>query len=129
MDRIMLLEYLEMAKRHVAQGERHIAEQTLLLAELERDGHDADEARRLLKNFEDAQRMHIEHLDRLLVKLDALGTAQGCSCPSGIFSSASRMRSILPFRISCDCSNSFKSSSSLVTSCPWLERWAIRWRC
>jgi hypothetical protein len=36
----MLLEYLAMAERHVAEGERHIGRQHKIIAELSRDGLD-----------------------------------------------------------------------------------------
>ena len=69
MDRAMLLDHLEMAKRHVAEGEVHIANQKIILAELERDGHDTVEARRLLANFLDLQELHRADLDRILSEL------------------------------------------------------------
>ncbi len=70
MDRSMLLHHLDLAKRHVAIGEKNVARQRAVVAELERDGHDASEARRLLAEFEQLQSMHIQDRDRLLKELD-----------------------------------------------------------
>jgi two-component sensor histidine kinase len=64
-DRTAVLEYFSMARRHVAIGERHIARQREIVAELERDGHDSLDAKRLLGYFEELQNMHIAHRDRL----------------------------------------------------------------
>jgi len=69
MDRAMLLSHLEEAERHVAQGQRHIADQEARIAELDRDGHDTAEARKLLANFHASQSLHVEHRDRLLTQL------------------------------------------------------------
>ena len=43
------LEQLEMAQRHVAEGEIHLSRQKALIAELDRDGHDTADARRSLR--------------------------------------------------------------------------------
>lgn len=50
-DRAMQLRHLEQAERHIADGVRHISKQERLIAKLERGGHDATEAWRLLENF------------------------------------------------------------------------------
>ena len=65
MDRALLERHLQQAYRHVAEGERHLAQQRAIVAELERNGHDAVEARRLLANFTASQQLHIEGRDRL----------------------------------------------------------------
>jgi hypothetical protein len=65
MDRRLKLQHLVQARQHVAQGEEHIARQTKLVAELERDGHDAAEARRLLARFIVLQSMHTDDCERL----------------------------------------------------------------
>jgi hypothetical protein len=44
MDRALLLQ----AERHVAEGEQHLLWQEELIAELDRDGHDTEEARVIL---------------------------------------------------------------------------------
>ena len=65
MDQQLKPRHLVQARQHVAQGEEHIAQQTRLVAELERDGHDAMPARRLLAQFIVMQSMHIEDCERL----------------------------------------------------------------
>ena len=69
MDRRLKLAYLVRARQHVAAGEEHIARQTELVAELERDKHDASEARRLLAKFIVMQSLHIDGLERLEAEL------------------------------------------------------------
>jgi hypothetical protein len=66
MDWTMAL-HQQKAEEHVAQGERHIARQREIIAELEHDGHDvaAAAARDLLRQFEELQGLHIAHRDRL----------------------------------------------------------------
>lgn len=65
MDRTVILEHLAQARRHVVQGERHIARQREIVAELERKGQDALAARDLLDSFEALQVLHIADRDRL----------------------------------------------------------------
>ena len=48
MDRNILLQHLAQTKRHIAEGEEHLAQQTLLIEKLERHGHDSEDARALL---------------------------------------------------------------------------------
>lgn len=74
MDRAMLLDHLEKARSHVAEGDSHIAKQKIILAEFQRDGHDMADARRLLDNFEDSQKAHVADLERILDELDKLGS-------------------------------------------------------
>jgi PAS domain S-box-containing protein len=64
-DRTAMLESFSMACRHVAMGERHIARQREILAELERGGHNSLDSKSLLACFEELQNMHIAHRDRL----------------------------------------------------------------
>jgi hypothetical protein len=70
MDRAQRLRDLEKAERHVVEGEGQIAKQEQIVAELDRDGHDTTEARRLLKNFYLTQRQHVEHRNRILKQLE-----------------------------------------------------------
>jgi Spy/CpxP family protein refolding chaperone len=65
MDKAMLLDHLEKARRHVAEGELHLAHQRELVAKLGRDGHDTKDARQLLEQFEELQQLHIQDRDRL----------------------------------------------------------------
>jgi len=69
MDKAMMQDHLEQARRHVADGDKHVARQRKLVAKLDRDGHDSSEARRLLQQFEELQRLHIGDRDRLVKKL------------------------------------------------------------
>lgn len=71
MDRTLLTELLAESDRHVAQGERHIARQHQLIAELERDGHDTTSAIEFLSTLEQTQAMHIAHRDRIRAELGA----------------------------------------------------------
>jgi hypothetical protein len=72
MDRDVLRLHLELAERHVAEGERHLARQREIVAELAGDGHDLASAKSLLAQFEAMQRSHIEDRDRIRAELDAL---------------------------------------------------------
>lgn len=65
MERNMLQEHLRQAERHIALGARHIARQRELVAELERDGHDASTAAQLLSLFEEVQLLHLADRSRM----------------------------------------------------------------
>jgi hypothetical protein len=58
-----------MAKRHVLEGERHIARQRELIAEMLALGVDVSRHHATLAALEDAQRLHIEHVRRLKQEL------------------------------------------------------------
>jgi len=73
-DRKMIERHLAQAEEAVRLGRSHIARQIEIVAELERDGHDATTARELLRTFEDLQVQHEGHRDRLLAELRDLGT-------------------------------------------------------
>ena len=62
---------LEMTRRHVAEGDKRIARQELLIGELDRHGHTAlaQRARELLAQMEEFQRKAREHLDYEVAKL------------------------------------------------------------
>jgi hemerythrin len=64
-DRQLWQEHVAQAERHVAEGEQHVARQREIVAELERDGHDAESARQLLKTLEELLAMHIADRDWL----------------------------------------------------------------
>src|SRR5437588_9941298 len=55
MDRAILLERLAQAERHVAGGVQQIARQRTVIANLERHGHDTNQARGLLAEFQSTQ--------------------------------------------------------------------------
>jgi hypothetical protein len=65
----MLHQHFEEAKRHVALGEEHISRQRGIIAQLERDGHDATEAKTLLEQFQEIQKMRIAHRYRFAREL------------------------------------------------------------
>jgi hypothetical protein len=69
MDRAALLQHLAQAEHHVAEGRRHLARQEELIAELDRDGHDTTEARKLLATLRATQALHQEDVERLLGQL------------------------------------------------------------
>src|SRR5262245_35859483 len=50
-DRKILERHLQRAEKHVALGQEHLIRQRERIAQLERDGHDAVEARKLLAQF------------------------------------------------------------------------------
>lgn len=57
---------IEMVTRHVREGEIQIANQRALIAEMAARGSSTTEAEDLLATFEDIQRLHREHLARLV---------------------------------------------------------------
>jgi hypothetical protein len=65
MDRRITLNHVAQARHHLEEGEAHIARQRELVAELERDWHDASDARRLLAQFIVMQTMHMDDCERL----------------------------------------------------------------
>lgn len=69
MDREILKQHLALAQRHASMGEKHIARQESLVAELDRDGHDTAEARKILATLRDTQRLHEQDVERLLTQL------------------------------------------------------------
>ncbi|AZO12913.1 hypothetical protein EN817_11335 [Mesorhizobium sp. M3A.F.Ca.ET.174.01.1.1] len=56
---------LEMAQRHVREGEERIARQRDLIERLAEHGHPTDEAVKMLQEFQAIQLEHITHLERL----------------------------------------------------------------
>ncbi|TGS51720.1 hypothetical protein EN844_33975, partial [Mesorhizobium sp. M3A.F.Ca.ET.201.01.1.1] len=56
---------LEMAERHVREGEAIIARQRALIDRLAQDGHPTGEARKFLRKFQKAQEEHVAHLEQL----------------------------------------------------------------
>lgn len=65
----MLERHLALAEQHVTEGERIVARQRELLAELQRDGHNTISARELLALFESVQATHTADRDRLRAEL------------------------------------------------------------
>jgi hypothetical protein len=68
----MVERHIALAEEHVTIGDKNVANQRKSVAELERDGHDAAQARELLQRFEELQAMHIADLQRLRNELDNL---------------------------------------------------------
>jgi uncharacterized membrane protein len=68
-DREALQQHLARAEQHIAECEQHITRQREIIAQFERDGHDAATARQLLKTFEELLAMHIANRHRLLDEL------------------------------------------------------------
>lgn len=56
---------LEMVRRHVREGEEHLAGRRALVAHLKASNLPTGEAEALLNTFEDSQRQHEAHLARL----------------------------------------------------------------
>lgn len=56
---------LQMAERHVRQGEVNVARQGQLIEQLRIDGHDTREAEELLAEFEAIFTEHKKHLERI----------------------------------------------------------------
>lgn len=65
MDRAVLIDHLIKAERHIAKGDRILAQQRALIHELERDGHDSSAARALLHSMEELQALHFADRDRV----------------------------------------------------------------
>lgn len=56
---------LEMVRRHISQGEGHLAGQRALIARIEASGLPTEEAEALLVTFEATQEQHGTHLARI----------------------------------------------------------------
>lgn len=56
---------IEMLRRHVREGARHIANQHLLIARLKQHSLPTEDAEALLVTFEQLQRQHEDHLARV----------------------------------------------------------------
>jgi hypothetical protein len=69
MDRAVLIQHLAKAKQHAARGRQHLVRQEELIAELDRDGHDTTEARKVLATLRDSQALHEQDVARLLREL------------------------------------------------------------
>jgi multidrug resistance efflux pump len=60
---------LEEAERHVRDGEARVERQRALVAQMQAHGHPTDEAETLLMRFQDIQKEHVFHRDRLKKEL------------------------------------------------------------
>jgi|SRR3954454_17309221 uncharacterized NAD(P)/FAD-binding protein YdhS len=77
MDEATILRQLEQARKHVAEGERHIVQQRAIVARLEEAGQDWSQARDLLRQFENSQRQYIYNRNRLEKELRKIQAGQG----------------------------------------------------
>jgi hypothetical protein len=68
-DREIARQHLELANKHVAEGQKRIDAQLALVAKLARDGHDTVQARMLLQQFEDTLALQLETRDRIVQEL------------------------------------------------------------
>lgn len=59
------IDHLRQVERHVAAGEVHLLRQRQLIAQLEFHGHDATQARELLRPLEETQSLHTLDLERV----------------------------------------------------------------
>ena len=64
---------VEMARRHVAEGERHVELQQDIVAHLRKLGGDVDLAEQLLVLFEETLAVHRAHRDRLEISSPGRG--------------------------------------------------------
>ncbi|TGS10308.1 hypothetical protein EN852_026920 [Mesorhizobium sp. M2E.F.Ca.ET.209.01.1.1] len=62
---------VQMAERHVREGEAIIARQRALIKTLARDGHSTDEAEEFLRKFIETQAEHVARLERLIGPADS----------------------------------------------------------
>jgi hypothetical protein len=69
--RTMLESQLAQLDEHVALGERHIARQREIIAELERGRHETKRAKELMATFLETQKMHVAIRDQLRCELAA----------------------------------------------------------
>jgi hypothetical protein len=72
MDREMLKRHLAQGEENIATGDKNIARQRDVIAELERDGHDTASARTFLRELEQLQVVLIAERERLLSELSEL---------------------------------------------------------
>jgi hypothetical protein len=72
MSRLTLARHLAQAEARIALGQKHIARQNEIIAELERAGHDAVTAKALLVVFEATHELHIADHDQIIVEIAAL---------------------------------------------------------
>jgi len=69
MDRASLLEHLVRAEQQMVLAKRQVDNQCRIIAELEREGRDTEEAVELLKQFIGAQEQSERDRERLMTKL------------------------------------------------------------
>jgi hypothetical protein len=70
-DRDIASEHLKLAEKHIVEGQKRVDAQLMLLAKLERHGHNIEEAEKLLRVFEQLLALHIKHRNRIAQELKA----------------------------------------------------------
>ncbi len=75
MNREIIARHLAQAEMRVSDGERHVARQREIVAELKDDGRDLETARNLLARFEELYAQHVVDRDRIRRELNTM-TAQ-----------------------------------------------------
>ena len=78
-DRATALRQLELANKHVSQGQQRVDRQAALIARLERDGHDTKQGMMLLEEMKITLALQIEDRDRILREL---GRSTGFTRPN-----------------------------------------------
>jgi hypothetical protein len=68
-DQNLARQHLELANKHVADGQKRIEAQLALVARLERDGHDTVQAKSLLQQFEETLTLQLETRNRIVQEL------------------------------------------------------------
>jgi hypothetical protein len=76
MDRATLQATLDIAEKHVMDGDRNIARQKELITEMSL-GLDVSSHQATLANFDETQRLHVEHVRRLKQELVSASEAKG----------------------------------------------------
>ena len=71
MDSAALQQHLQETRHRIAEGERRISQQWKTIDELERDGHNARLARKLLDSFLQVQQAKLDLRDQLVKMLEA----------------------------------------------------------
>ena len=72
MNRESLIRHLAQAETRIAVGQKHIARQCEIIAELEQVGHEAVTAKALLVVFETMHTLHIADRDQIAAEIAAL---------------------------------------------------------
>jgi len=72
LERAVIKSHLAQAEQAARLGREHVERQIEIVANLEKDGHDTQAARRLLRTFEEVQAEHEAHRERLRAELRAL---------------------------------------------------------
>jgi hypothetical protein len=63
--------FLEMADRHIVEGDRIVSQQMDLIVRMKTRGLDTERSEAILLDFQQYQRMHFEHRDRVLRESNA----------------------------------------------------------